>query len=151
MLRYSVAILLIILVSGFNIIPKQKAMNAPTLQETLKALTNNLLYSTESDYPFEIIDLGNKRLQDFKNALAAPVEETTTDHFFSRYINILQSSGDPVREADVDRYKKLQSFINSHAATTTVLRSGRIEISVYVLITEKDGHTIALKTTSVET
>lgn len=151
MFRQALVILFGFLLSGFNTNLKFKTMSAPVIQNNLHELTKDLLYSTESDYPFEVLDLGIKKPQDFKSSLAAPVEEISTDHFFTRYINILKSSGDPVKEADADRYKKLQSFINSNAAATTVLRSGRIEIAVYIIITGNDGHSFALKTISVET
>jgi Nuclease A inhibitor-like protein len=151
MLRKAFAILCSLILPGYGMPLNNSTMDQTSLKKNLAELTHDLLYSSESDYPFEIIDWENKKPAELKATLASPVNEISAENFFSRYINILQTSDDAVRQADAPRYKKLKDFIISNAASVTVWRSGKIEVAIYIVITAKDDHLLALKTTSVET
>ena len=131
-----------------------KNMDTITFKKSLAELSKDLLYSSESDYPFEILDWGKKDPQSLKAMMAtlpAPVETVAVSDFFNRYIQKQEMSGDDIMKASGRRFNKLQSFIVSNSADVTVWRSGRIEVGIYIVITAKDGQVLVLKTISIET
>ena len=129
-------------------------MDTSTFKKSLAELSKNLLYSSESDYPFEILDWGKKDAASLNAMMAtwpAPVEKVAFADFFNRYIQKQELSGDDVMKASGERLRKLQSFIANNSADVAVWRSGRIEVGIYIIITAKDGQVLVLRTISVET
>ena len=132
-------------------------MDTTKMKKQLSLLTSDLWYSSESDYPFELMDWGKMAPAAIRSAVAAKhspgsaIETVPAKDFFSRYIRRQEMSDDEAMKAIAQRYKKLESFLLANAADITVWRCGRIEIGVYIVISLKNGHVLALKTTAIET
>ena len=129
-------------------------MDTASFKKKLIESTRLLLYSSESDYPFELLDLGkkeSKQLQSYIASLPAPVEHISARDFFNKYINILEKNGDKEMKKIAERYKKLQNFLSTNASDVSVWRSGKIQVGIYILISTREGLTFVLKTTSIET
>ena len=124
--------------------------------DRLKQATTDLLWSSESDYPFEIVtwELG--------------VELTPTDLFSNIYDTDLAVESIPLidlfepvltiedwyeqSELDlVDRYTNLLDAINTNLSEVQVFRVGEVEIDIYIIGKTPTGDIIGLKTLSVET
>jgi hypothetical protein len=124
--------------------------------DRLKQATTDLLWSSESDYPFEVVswELG--------------VELTPTDLFSNIYDTDLAIESitltdlfEPVltiedwyeqAELDlVDRYTNLLDLINTNLSEVQVFRVGEVEIDIYIIGKTPTGDIIGLKTRSVET
>jgi hypothetical protein len=132
-------------------------MDTLTLKKSIGALTDQLLYSSESDYPFEFRDLNKKSLGELQQAIEAlypadaPSSSMSGTDFFNRYIRKLEISGDDVMIAIAERYKKLQSFLATNTSDVLVWRFGKIEVGVYIVIQTKNAELLVLKTTAIET
>lgn len=63
----------------------------------------------------------------------------------------MNGSGDEAMAAVGRRYQQLQDFISKEMSSSTVWRCGKIEIGIYLVMITKDGHCLALHTTSIET
>ncbi|MEP7080127.1 MAG: nuclease A inhibitor family protein [Ginsengibacter sp.] len=132
-------------------------MDLSTFKQSLIPLTDKLLYSSESDYPFEFVDVNNKNQQDFIQTIKAlypadaPSSTMTGSDFFNRTIHNLEMSGDDVMIAVAGRYKKLQSFLASNAQDVSIWRFGKTEVGIYIVIQTHDAGFAVLKTTSIET
>ena len=124
--------------------------------DRLKQATTDLLWSSESDYPFEIVswELG--------------IELTPSDLFSNIYDTDLAIESisltdlfEPVltiedwyeqTELDlVDRYTNLLDSINNNLSEVQVFRVGEVEIDIYIIGKTPTGDIIGLKTRSVET
>jgi len=140
----------------FTTIQNQK-MNSDEIKKALTALVEGLSFSSESDYPLELQDWGNKTDEQVKEAIAAlhangfPVQQISCGDFFSKTINALRQSGDAQMGEMAKRYEALEQFINCHAQSSAVYRCGRIEVGVYIVMRLPEGNLLVLKTISVET
>ena len=124
--------------------------------DRLKQATTDLLWSSEADYPFEIVtwELG--------------IELTPTDLFSNIYDTDLAVESitlidlfEPVltiedwyeqAELDlVDQYTNLLNTINTNLAEVQVFRVGEVEIDIYIIGKTPTGDIVGLKTLSVET
>ncbi len=127
-----------------------------TVIDRLKQATTDLLWSSESDYPFEIVswELG--------------IELTPSDLFSNIYDTDLEIESialidlfEPVltiedwyeqAELDlVDRYTNLLDSINNNLFEVQVFRVGEVEIDIYIIGKTPTGDIVGLKTRSVET
>jgi hypothetical protein len=124
--------------------------------DRLKQATTDLLWSSESDYPFEIV------------SWEPGIELTPTDLFSNIYDTDLAIESIPLTDlfepvltiedwyedaelALVDRYKNLLDSINTNLSEVQVFRVGEVEIDVYIIGKTPTGDIIGLKTQSVET
>jgi hypothetical protein len=124
--------------------------------DRLKQATTDLLWSSESDYPFEVVswELG--------------IELTPTDLFSNIYDTDLAIESIPLTDlfepvltiedwyedaelALVDRYTNLLDSINTNLSEVQVFRVGEVEIDIYIIGKTPTGDIIGLKTRSVET
>ena len=132
-------------------------MNCNEIKDALTTLTAGLYYSTESDYPLELLDWGAKTDAEVKEHIAGlhgnafPLQELSCSDFFSRYINALKSSGSAEMEAMARRFEELEKFIGTHAPCCAVYRCGRIEVGIYIVLMLPDPSVLVLKTMAVET
>ena len=132
-------------------------MNSDEIKKALAALVEGLSFSSESDYPLELQDWGNKTDEQVKEAIAAlhangfPVQQISCGDFFSKTINALRQSGDAQMGETAKRYEALEQFINCNAQSSAVYRCGRIEVGVYIVMRLPEGNLLVLKTISVET
>ncbi len=118
-----------------------------------------LLYTSESDYPFEPFTFANGSAADltpsgFLARLGLPdatlIEEWTLDRFFARHIE-QASAADAHAQALRPRYEALKRAIVSALRDVRVFRVGEIQVRCYVAGLDADGHVSGLATTAVET
>ncbi len=131
-------------------------MDTLALEQKINQLISNLQYSSESDYPLELLRWGHKS----PAALQAAIRENNPGHvpeqrdaaaFFSRYIQAQVNSGDPEMIKAANKYKALWELLSKQSSTVTVWRNGQTRVDIYIVITAKDGQLLLIKTTSVET
>jgi hypothetical protein len=124
--------------------------------DRLKQATTDLLWSSESDYPFEIvswesgIELTPSDL--FSNIYDADleIESISLTDLFEPVLTI----EDWYEQAEldlVDRYTNLLDSINTNLSEVQVFRVGEVEIDIYIIGKTPTGDIIGLKTRSVET
>lgn len=124
--------------------------------DRLQQATADLLWMSESDYPFEVvtwehgIDLNPKALFPAVTSDNISVETLTLTDFFAPAIAI-EDWYEAEELAQVDRYQELLHAIESNLTEVQVFRLGEIEIDVYIVGKTADGELIGLKTQVIET
>jgi Nuclease A inhibitor-like protein len=124
--------------------------------DLLTTATTDLLWSSESDEPFEIVTwpqgtamqptalLGNLADPDVQ------IETMTLRDLFAPVLTIADWY-EEAELAQVNRYTDLLHAIESHLAQPQVFRVGEVEIAIYIVGTTPDGDLVGLKTHVVET
>ncbi len=141
-------------------------LDAPTAQppvlsgaeicDRLRQATADLLWMSESDYPFEVvtwereIELKPTALFPELESDEIPIETVTLTDFFAPAIAI-EDWYETAELAQVDRYKELLHAIESNLIGVQVFRVGEVEITVYIVGKTTDGELVGLKTQVVET
>ncbi len=131
--------------------------------DRLKQATTDLLWSSESDYPFEIVtwELGTdltpsdlfSNIYDTELAIASlsyRIESVTLTDLFEPVLTI----EDWYEQAEldlVDRYTNLLDSIGNNLGEAQVFRVGEVEIDIYIIGKTPTGDIVGLKTRSVET
>ena len=123
----------------------------------LTKLVSDLYFMSESEYPFTIEELHEKDFSQIeKNILSKYEPESklirieTTD-FFNRIINNFETSEDELSKSFAKKYKDLYQFIIQACTSSLVLKCGKIEVGVFIILELKNGSFTLLKTISVET
>jgi hypothetical protein len=129
------------------------------LRERLEREAEGLLYTSESDRPFEFFFLpgaGNRPpgAEAFARLVGAqpgaPLEERDLDEFFLRHAE----TSDPY-DAEAQRirprYEQLRETLRNELRWTTVYRIGRIEVQCYVVGGDGRGNLAGVRTVAVET
>lgn len=123
----------------------------------LTKLVSDLYFMSESEYPFTIEELHEKDFSQIeKNILSKYEPESklirieTTD-FFNRIINNFETSEDELSKSFAKKYKDLYQFIIQACKSSLVLKCGKIEVGVFIILELKNGSFTSLKTISVET
>ncbi len=138
-------------------------MNQPNLSlalvDKLKAASDNLLFMSETDYPFEVIlweaqeqELLTKEtvLQLAAQALDTPVEVVPLDDFFQNATQEQDWYG-PEEKQTAQRYRQLVETLKTNLSDIQVYRLGTIEIDVYILGKTPEPTVVGLQTKVVET
>jgi len=127
------------------------------LKSRLTNLISDLYFMSESEYPFTIEELHEKDFSQIeKNILSKYEPESklirieTTD-FFNRIINNFETSEDELSKSFAKKYKDLYQFIIQACTSSLVLKCGKIEVGVFIILELKNGSFTLLKTISVET
>ena len=127
------------------------------LKSRLTNLISDLYFMSESEYPFTIEELHEKDFSQIeKNILSKYEPESklirieTTD-FFNRIINNFETSEDELSKSFAKKYKDLYQFIIQASKSSLVLKCGKIEVGVFIILEFKNGSFTLLKTISVET
>ena len=126
-----------------------------SITEELANLTQDLLWMSEADYPWEVVsyDCSNitpEQLLEQSNLPSdTPVETVTIERFFAPALREQSWHNEEERETR-NRFQQLFNFLNEQLNDLIVYRLGEVEIDVYVLGTV-DDKTVGLKTTLVET
>ena len=130
-----------------------------SIERRLARAAEGLLYTSESDYPFELyvqpasVD-GALTVASFRLTAGVPadsvVEELSLDDFFARHIERVDPS-DSAAQALVPRYRHLRTTIRTAVREARVFRVGRVLIHCYVVGTDADGNVVGLTTWAVET
>lgn len=138
---------------------EDKNEDVEELLEVLKSLSEDLLFSSESDYPFEVFCWEMKT-------------ETIDTEQIKLYINDYQEDWEIVkysinkilhpmsksrryysaeRREKANRFKQIINFFESQVGNAQAFKVGKIEKSVYILGNIGNTHIIGLKSISVET
>jgi Nuclease A inhibitor-like protein len=126
------------------------------LCQRLRQATADLLWMSESDYPFEVvtwergIELNPQTLFPEVESDEVSVETVTLTDFFAPAIAI-EDWYEAEELAQVDRYKELLHAIESNLTAVQVFRVGEVEITIYIVGKTIDGDLVGLKTQTVET
>ncbi len=124
--------------------------------DQLTQATTDLLWMSESDYPFEIVtwDQTTQMIPTdlFRNFAAASlaIETITLTDFFAPVL-IVEDWYGAEELAQVNRYTDLLQAIDSNLNDVRVFRIGEIEIAVYIVGKTPDGDIVGLKTHVIET
>jgi hypothetical protein len=117
--------------------------------------TADLLWSSESDYPFEIVtwELGIEMTPTALFSKLAPdlsIEQITLDDLFAPVL-ILEDWYEADELALVHRYTELRHAIETNLTDVLVFRVGKVEIAIYIVGRTPDDNVVGLKTQIVET
>jgi Nuclease A inhibitor-like protein len=124
--------------------------------DRLRQATADLLWMSESDYPFEIvnwergIELNPQALLPEVTSDEVAVERVTLTDFLAPAIAI-EDWYEAEELAQVDRYKELLHAIESNLTEVQVFRVGEVEITIYIVGKTAEGDLVGLKTQAVET
>lgn len=130
------------------------------LRERLLAASRELLFSTESDRPFEFVRLGvSEPITGVTAARIAEVigrpGERATEWPFARFLARHIERVDPLDQAArelVPRYEDLSTALRESLGVVRVFRIGEVEIRVLALGNDpKTGELAGLSTFAVET
>jgi Nuclease A inhibitor-like protein len=124
--------------------------------DRLKQATTDLLWSSESDYPFEVVswepgtELNPSDL--FSNIYDTDlaIESIALLDLFEPVLTI-EDWYEQTELNLVDRYTNLLDLINTNLSQVEVFRVGEVEIDIYIIGKTPTGNIIGLKTRSVET
>jgi hypothetical protein len=128
--------------------------------DVLKSLTEataDLYFMSESDYPFQVSDLGPRDkvpLSELKKLGEQPADAPATtvalEDFFGPATRSNPGEADSVRKLK-DRYRNLVQKIKENLADITVYKIGTVNIPVFILGRTAGGHWLCLSTRVVET
>lgn len=132
----------------------------PELRAELERASSDLVYSSESDRPFEFFSIpypgrnAPPAASDFARLIqskdGARAEERSLVDFFARHT----ATSDPYdSEAQRlrPRYEALMRTITTRLRNVRVYRIGTIEVECYVAGLDSSGNLVGLKTVAVET
>jgi hypothetical protein len=131
-------------------------VTTPEIIALFKQVTTDLLWSSESDYPFEVftwergVELNSTALF---SKLAKPndsIETMTLTDLFAPVLTI-EDWYESDELALVNRYTDLLHAIDSNLSDVKVFRVGEVEIAIYIVGKTPDGDVIGLKTCAIET
>lgn len=127
------------------------------LRREVEEAAEGLVYTSESDRPFEWFELPGAEwplsAEEFGRAVGAagaPVEERNLDEFFKRHIE----TSDPYdrRAQEIrPRYEALRELLRRRLIEPRVYRVGAVEVSCYVVGRAESGRTVGVRTVAVET
>lgn len=126
-----------------------------SLTEKLTTLTQDLLWMSESDYPWEVVSYNcsnitpEKLLEQSNLPADTPIETVTIERFFAPALREQSWYNEEELETR-NRYQQLFNFLTEQLNDLRVYRLAEVEIDVYVLGTVEDK-TVGLKTTVIET
>jgi hypothetical protein len=129
------------------------------LEQILTEAAKDLLYPSESDYPFEYFEWDLSEGNPLTDALVrkytsrgsdAPVKEVSFADFFGRLTEVRDWYGEE-EKATVERFAVLRDRLSQLLADLRVFRVGTVEIDVYIVGKSPSGKWVGLRTKSVET
>ena len=127
--------------------------------ELLHEAIKGLVWMSESDYPFEVlnwefaekISLDNEVvLQITKHALDTPIKVIEFDDFF-QWVITPKGWHDTEESEMVNRYQKLVRIMKQYLSDLKVYKVGEVEIDVYIIGRTNTGYYAGLATVSIET
>ncbi len=132
----------------------------PDLKADLERACSDLVYSSESDRPFEVfsVPLPDGRpissADDFRSLLGigkeVRLEVRSLEDFFARHTGT-SDPHDARAQAIRPRYERLQALLEQRLRCVRVFRVGKIEIDCYVVGEDGQGRLAGLKTVAIET
>jgi thymidylate kinase len=127
------------------------------LKSRLTNLISDLYFMSESEYPFTIEELHEKDFSQIEKNILSKFEPQSklirieTTDFFNRIINNFEIAEDELSQSFAKKYKELYQFIIQACKSSLVLKCGKIDVGVFIILELKNGSFTLLKTISVET
>jgi Nuclease A inhibitor-like protein len=131
-----------------------------TLLEKLKQASNTLLFTSESEYPFDVFlwefaavkpEINPELILKYlEKSSDTPIEILDIDSFFEVSITEQDWHGEEEKET-VKKYQNLLKFIKENLTETKVARIGEIEIDIYILGKTASNDIAGLYTKVIET
>ena len=135
----------------------KKQQGEDNLLSELKEATKDLLFMSESDYPFEVFrwDKAQEVARDFLRKEAGKgmddtVEEKSVDEFFKQAVSIQDWHGKE-EKATAQKYQALVKLLKERLTNLKVYRVGSVNITVFILGKDQGGDWVGLATQVVET
>ena len=129
------------------------------IPKKIKSLSQNLLWMSESDYPFDIFTWSNQELEEVNtqnllqktnHSLDAPVKVVDMENFFQRATDEKDWYDDEEKET-AKKYQALVDTLKQNLDNIQVYKIGEVEIDVYIVGQLKSGDWVGLSTKAVET
>lgn len=128
------------------------------IMQTLDQAVDGLLYTSESDEPFEVVcwpDDGkpldaNKLFELISCPPGTPVTLISLDDFFKDLITVQSWYGN-AEKATVQKYRNLEEIIRWNLRDVRVFRVGEVQVGIYIVGVTSEGDWAGVKTISVET
>ncbi len=129
------------------------------LMTQLKQACNNLLWISESEYPFEVFcwqdqsasDLTDQKLLEVTHhSMDTIVKTDEFDSFFEVVTQPQDWYGDE-EIATMKQYQQLVATLKQHLSNLKVYRLGEINLDIYVVGQTPDSHLAGITTKAVET
>ncbi len=129
-----------------------------TIVSQLSALTEGLLYYSESEYPFIIEQLDITQATELPDKLASLAQRSidmqrtvTAEDFFSGMCRI-SDPNDALMKVNAEKAGALWQFLQQHLNTIKVTRvEGNTEVLIFITGFSPEGYCVMLRTTSIET
>lgn len=125
--------------------------------EKLREASQNLLFISESEYPFELFQCQSKDSLTASNILSftkhpanTPVEVISIDKFF-RVAVTPQDWHEEEEQVIVNKFQRLVSIIKENLSNVQVYRVGTSLLDVYIVGKTPSGDYVGLSTKVVET
>ena len=135
----------------------KKQQGEDLLLSELKEATKDLLFMSESDYPFEVIrwDKTQEITPDFLRKKAGkdaddPIEERSVDEFFKQAASMQDWHGKE-ETATAQKYQSLVKLLKERLTDLNVYRVGSVNITVFIVGKDQGGDRVGLSTHVVET
>jgi hypothetical protein len=131
-------------------------VTTPEIIALFKQVTTDLRWSSESDYPFEVVtwergvELNSAALFSKLTTLNDSIEPLTLADLFVPVLTV-EDWYESDELALVNRYTDLLHAIESNLSDVKVFRVGEVEIAIYIVGKTPDGDVIGLKTYAIET
>jgi hypothetical protein len=132
----------------------------PDLRTRLEGATEGLLYTSESDEPFEFFFLAGGAAgwpygaEEFARRAgvgdAEPAEERTLDRFFAPHIEGTDPADTRSQEIR-PRFESLKALLGTSLREVRVFRTGEVRIQCYVVGDDGHGNLAGLRTLAIET
>lgn len=125
--------------------------------EKIRVASEGLLFMSESDYPFEVVELDTKNasVEDAIRRLSGkeagtPIENQAPDYFFRNHV--VTYPGEPESRAQTaQRFIQLKELLNTTLTNLQVYRIGSIQVDAFIIGQLPDGSYAGLRTKQVET
>ncbi|GAB4478844.1 MAG: hypothetical protein OHK0057_30310 [Thermoflexibacter sp.] len=118
----------------------------------IQSLTKDLLFISESEYPWQTLYLGEDKAQalkrlpfDVSQARSIEVEHLLRNHTKD------ESWYSAEELATAEKYRQFLTLLKEEVKNVSAYKFGEIEVHIYIIAQLPNGEWIAMKTISVET
>ncbi|MCC9167882.1 nuclease A inhibitor family protein [Pontibacter harenae] len=130
----------------------------PILNE-LQQAADGLYFRSESDHPFETVDMGRAEHLDpspeqLLAMLGRPFDvaaETVDLPYFLRNMTRVRPEQSENRRQEAERFQALEQTLLSRLSNVKVIRLGSVRVEAFILGSTPQGRLVGLKTNLVET
>ncbi|AKD04343.1 nuclease A inhibitor family protein [Pontibacter korlensis] len=130
----------------------------PILNE-LQQATEGLFFRSESDYPFEIVDMGRAEHLDptpgqLLTMLDRPQDtasEVVDLPYFLRNMTRVRPEHSEAMRQEAERFQALEQLLTAKLRHVKVIRLGSVKVEAFILGSTEKGRLVGLKTHLIET